>query len=216
MISAPVYFDGIALARDASELTVREVVPVVVRELAGGGRRQFVLPAEGGQPLLRPRIEVELDWESAGDYAFYIRAAVARPGIHQLILWQPVHLAWRGDGVRTRWELPWSLAAHSAEVPSGADVATTVASRADLLAGAADFDVVEVDAGEFAGAEPGAGICWISNGIRAIKTAPLEPGAYLYGRFVPVLEVLADQGGGAERRYTGPIREPQQLRLVEV
>lgn len=216
-ISGPVIFDGVPLLRDARELQVTDRWPQNTKTLAGGARRLFVPPSIGGAPLARPRRDVELSWDTAAEWAPFLRAALAVPVVHTLVLFKPVYLAWRSDGSRLVFELPWSLAAHLPEIPAGADAANRLATTPALLAGESDLTVVDVEPGVWASSDlPPAGAAWLERGGRRFRlgTAPAL-GATIYGAFVPVHLVVADLVQD-ERRYTGPIREPQRVRLMEI
>ncbi len=215
-IPADPLLDGVRLAVAASEWRIQHTEARTLRELAGGGFREQFAPTAPDLPPVAVTRRFALSWQHARELRQTLGELLAVPGIHRLILWRPEDLAWIGDGSRTEFRLPngWSLALDDHDPPGNVDPARFLSLLRVGYAGT-PLTTLSLAPESYDEGDPDPGEALFSAGESRFKlgAAPAS-GEVVYGTVFPVYRVLRGVEA-AERSYTGPLREPLDLVLVE-
>lgn len=209
--------DGEVLGVPAAEWRIQAVQARTVRELAGGGWREQFAVTEPDLPPVAAMKRFGLRWTHLSELRQTVAELLALPGEHQLILWRPEELAWPGDGSRTEFRLPnrWTLALDTFASPPGGvgaarfEPAVRITREGDPLTVTRGVDQTTYDAG------PPAGAAYFLDGASTFKVGDVPAaGEAVYTTVHPVYQVLEDVDR-PPKSFTGPIREPEELVLVE-
>jgi hypothetical protein len=217
-LPCPPTLDGVHLtAADTALWTIRPRTLKGISESATGIRREAYVYQGVGYPEIRRKSEITLAWESLGSMRETVEELLAAPGPHTLILWRFELLTWRGDGSRAEFFLPWTPALEITQPPANGPAPAAFAPRVRVTLAGTVLTPLDKDSTAYAAGTPAAGEVWFLTGLSAgrkfkLNSAPAS-GALVYAWIVPALEVF--EGAEHEQRFSGPIREPRDLELLE-
>lgn len=211
---AGVYLD-LALIPGGPKWTVTPDRLRDVRRAADGTLRETVLYSGAADlPLYTTKHTFAVDYSNISEAAAtIIDRALCVPGSHTLALWQHVHVAYRADGTRSEWRLPWLLAADwISPLPLGRP-ATTFEPVVTLDAAAA-LDVLVVDTATFDAETPATGEVFFEQQGDRFKLEEAPPaGVIVRVAAVPLFEVIEHKPSPNRHDRVGVL--PRQIVLVE-
>ena len=221
---APPTLDNAHLEHAPSSTVLRTIDSRSVRETATGGRREqrtwwgeAALENPGRLvPAKRLRHEVGVDYDNLRDQRIEERLAI--PGPHDLAIWKPVILSYRGDGVTREYWVPWRLAIDVGTPPPGL-TAEHVGALPQVKVGleGEPLTYVSADAATYDEGQPEEGEVWFLTGGQVFKLdAPPASGAWVLARVMPMLRVLDETDSARQYTKDRLFKEPRNLLFREV
>lgn len=212
---APPTLDGYHLAGYSPEqLTVRPRELVEHVRAKSGAMREGRPRRDPDLPLVAVKYTITLDWRHLGAHTRPVASRLAEPGPHDFALWKHEFLAYRGDGSRTEFRLPWRQAVHVYAPPEGQSAAR-FAMEVRLGHDGAELPVEDRDTAAYEAGAPAAGAVWAEvDGVRFKLGTPPAAGTIVSVAVVPLFRVFHGSEGG-DRQYRSPAPEPRRIVLEE-
>lgn len=221
---APPTLDGVHLTQAPSSTTIRPIDARAVRETATGGRREqrtwwgeAAIENPGRLlPLRRIRHEVEVDYANLFDDR--VENVLALSGVHDLAVWKPVTLSYRGDGQTRELWIPWRLAVDVFGLPPGLNAEQVGAAPHVQIGLEGDpFLTATVDAATFDGGPPETGeALFLQGGQLATLGDVPAAGEVVLVRVMPVLRVLDETDAARQYDSRKLFTEPRNLVFREI
>jgi len=214
-VPGPAVLAGTVLDVPTDEWRILPREVVAHPEAADGSRREVRLYAGDGLPRRVVRRRFTLAWFHVRSLRQTLEWLFAASGPYDLVLWREEYPSWPGTGGRTEFSLPngWRLALDTA--PAAAPPGGTYTPRVRVGMAGADLAYVSQDTATYEAGAPAVGEVWFETGGSRFKlAAPPAVGETVHAALVPTYRVY-HSGELAEKRLTGPIREPEELVLLE-
>jgi hypothetical protein len=215
-VPAQPIFNGAVLSVSPELWQVTTSQAKTVHQLATAGRRETFTYWGPGWPLIKTKREVQIEWSHLkGEVGAMVERMLAAPGPHRLILWQPVDVAYAGDGSRAAYTCPWHQALDLYPIPPGGVPSSIFMPQVRLTLAGAPLNCLFQTAEAYSAGEPDEGDVWFLAGQGGFKlSAPPSAGSTVYLTTYPVLEVL--EAPDSSRSFKNPVSRPRTLVLLEV